>query len=409
MIRQRSITDQIPLPCGRVLANRIAKAAMSEQLADERGDVTPALLALYRAWANAGAGLLITGNATVDRAHPIEPFNVVVDDRADRDGLARWAATAKGGGAAVWLQLNHPGRQVLRTVASTAPAPSVRRRHGVELGLARPYEMTDADIRRVIEAFRVAAVIADDVGFDGVEIHAAHGYLASQFLSPNTNRRTDEWGGSLEHRMRFLLRVVEAVRTSVRPSFAVAVKLNASDLEPGGLTTDEGAAVVAALTETGIDLIEITAGSASAWLDVFAGCYDDRDAYFADAIEELPRSASAPLMLTGGIRSAAAMTRLLARGVDVVGLARPFAVDPRVAARLLDGHDLSPLPRHPRTWPKPLGALLHSPWYQHQLERIARDESVDARFGRIDTARRHAATLRAWRRASPHSKREVSK
>lgn len=397
MIRNHAIGDLVTLRCGQVLPNRVAKAAMSEQLADIRGDVTPELLGLYRTWAHSGAGLLITGNAAVDREHPVEPFNVVVDDESDRDGLAAWAATAKQGGAVTWLQLNHPGRQVLRSVASTAMAPSRRRRRGLELGFARPIEMTAADIGRVVEAFATAATIAESVGFDGVEVHAAHGYLASQFLSPATNRRTDEWGGPLGNRMRFLLDVVRSVRGVVTSSFAVAVKLNATDLEPNGFTVDDAADVIAALADHGVDLIELTAGSARAWLEVFAGRYDDRDAYFADVIRGLPRASGTAIMLTGGVRTPAAMQRLVAEGIDVVGLARPFAVSPSAGTLVVEGKDLSGLPRHPRTWPKALGATLHSPWYQQQLRRIATGRPVAAGLGRIQTARSQLSTVRSWR------------
>src|SRR5262245_5077744 len=180
IVETAGLSSPLTLPCGSVLPNRIAKAAMSEQLARRDGDPGDRLVRLYGRWAAGGAGLLVTGNVMVDRSHPAEPYNVVVDERTDRDALAAWAAAARCGGGRAWLQRNHPGRQVLRAVSRrpVPPSPVQLRVHGL---FARPRELTPAEIAGLIRRFATAARIASGAGFDGVEIHAAHGYLVSQF------------------------------------------------------------------------------------------------------------------------------------------------------------------------------------------------------------------------------------
>jgi 2,4-dienoyl-CoA reductase-like NADH-dependent reductase (Old Yellow Enzyme family) len=220
--------EPLRLRSGSILANRIAKAAMEEgmagraQLPDER------LLALYRRWGAGGAGLLITGNVMVHAAALTGPAGVVLDHVASLEPFARWAEAGKGRGAQMWMQINHPGRQVEAAMPAVAWAPSAV---AVDLGrhsrrFAQPVAMTPAQIEATVERFAVTARRAEQAGFDGVEVHAAHGYLLSQFLPPLVNRRSDEWGGSLENRARMLLEVVRAIRTRVASSFSVAVRLN---------------------------------------------------------------------------------------------------------------------------------------------------------------------------------------
>jgi 2,4-dienoyl-CoA reductase-like NADH-dependent reductase (Old Yellow Enzyme family) len=240
-----SLHDPLTLPCGQVLPNRIMKAALSEALSDKQNSPDKRLERLYTSWSEGGYGLIITGNVMVDRTQLGEPGNVVIEDERDLDALSRWAKTTKDASVPIWVQLNHPGRQSNPlTLGHTPVAPSP-----VPLnfpGAATPRELTPAEIDDIIERFATAAAVCETAGFDGVQIHGAHGYLVAQFLSPLSNKRTDEWGGDPERRMRFVLEVVRRIRARVSPGFAVGIKLNSADFQRGGFTEHESRSVVAA-------------------------------------------------------------------------------------------------------------------------------------------------------------------
>lgn len=383
----RSLADPLPLPCGAVLRNRIAKAAMSENLGSAADNAPSAALeALYRAWAESGSGLLITGNVMVDRRHRVEPGNVVIDEQTPQEGLARWAAAARAGGAAVWVQLNHPGRQATRTLVPEPVAPSAVRMTRSRL-FARPRPLEPAEIEDIIERFAAAAARVQAAGFDGVQIHAGHGYLISQFLSPLTNLRGDEWGGALPSRARFLLSVLRAVRARVGPDFAVAVKLNASDFQRGGFSAEEAAQVARWIEEAGADLIEISGGSYERpammrGADVVDGERAERRAYFLGYAERIRAQTTLPLMVTGGFRSRAGMLAALEGGsVDVIGIARPFALDVQLGRRLLDGQ-LAELPEPTlRTGVELFDDVVAVAWYQAQLARLGAGQAPDLGLG----------------------------
>jgi 2,4-dienoyl-CoA reductase-like NADH-dependent reductase (Old Yellow Enzyme family) len=266
------------------------------------------------------------------------------------------------------------------------------------MALAPPMEMTEADICRTVEQFAAAAATAERASFDGVEVHAAHGYLLSEFLSPLTNRRRDRWGGSLENRCRFLVDVVRSIRARVRPTFAVAVKLNVSDFEAGGFTEHESAQVAGALESEGVDLLEVSGGSATHWLTLLGGDPVPASGYFTDSVQHIRRAVDLPLMVTGGLRDADAIRSLVERGVvDAVGLARPFAVDTEVARRLFDGETLTHLPVPRRSRVRFIGATLSSPWYQQQLRRLGGGLAPDPHRSRAATAVRYVETQFRWR------------
>jgi 2,4-dienoyl-CoA reductase-like NADH-dependent reductase (Old Yellow Enzyme family) len=390
----------LTLPCAATLPNRAAKAAMSEQLADRSGRPPQSLISLYRRWARGRAGLLITGNVAVDAAHLIEPYNVVASEAVDPNLLRPWADAARGGGAQVWMQLNHPGSQALRAVARRSLSPSAVRPRDPMLrrALAPPIAMIEDEIAAAIESFASAAVTAEHAGFDGVEVHAAHGNLLSQFLSPLTNRRRDGWGGTLAGRYRIVVEVVRKIRHRVGNTFAVAVKLNASDFEDGGLTENDAVHVAAALQREGIDLLEVSGGSATHWLTLLGGGPPPTDGYFSGCVEHIRRAVDVPLMLTGGLRDADVIRDLVHRGVvDVVGLARPIAVKPDVAQRLLDGRAVTDLPAPRRSRWRMAGATLSSPWHQQQLRRLGAGLEPDPHRSRIRTAARFFESQLRWR------------
>ncbi|HEY1989120.1 MAG TPA: NADH:flavin oxidoreductase/NADH oxidase family protein [Acidimicrobiales bacterium] len=390
----------LTLGCGTRLPNRIAKAAMTEQLADRAGHPTDALVTLFSRWSAGGSGLLITGGVLVDPRWPSEPYVVVIEDR-DLDCLSRWSAGARSGGGQAWMQLNHPGRQVLRTVTRRSVAPSVVKSRYRGL-LATSRELDGYEIVGLIERFGRAARIAERAGFTGVELHAAHGYLHSQFLSPLTNRRADDWGGTPEKRMRFLLESLRSIRSQVASSFAVGVKLNSADFQRGGFTEEESMGVVAALNDERIDLLEVTGGTYE------APVMDDgrtsrqstlaREAYFLEYARKVRSIAEMPIMLSGGIARPEMMRQLVAEGaVDVVGLARALAVMPDLPGKVLAERPVGAVPSPPQVRARSINLGLNGPWYAQQIHRLSRGEEPNPRRGLMRTAVAHASLNIRWR------------
>ncbi len=347
------LSKPLVLPNGASLKNRIAKAAMTEGLADAANCATDRLATLYRRWSAGGAGLLITGNVMIDRRYLERPGNVAIDGpQTDQqlDALKRWTAAAREHGADIWAQLSHPGRQTPKMIAAEPVAPSAI---GLDLPggqFGEPRALLNEEIGDVIERFAHAAAIAKQTGFTGVQIHAAHGYLISEFLSPRANVRDDEWGGSLENRARLLMRIVDAVRAQVGSGFSVSVKLNSSDFQKGGFGPDDSAAVARWLEARGVDLIEISGGSyeqpTMMDMDGLEARYEEekrestrqREAYFLTYAEEMRAAIKTPLMVTGGFRTRAGMEEALASGAcDVIGVARPLCVHPALPAQLISG------------------------------------------------------------------------
>ncbi|MCW2748967.1 MAG: NADH:flavin oxidoreductase, partial [Aeromicrobium sp.] len=225
-----TLYDSLTLPCGQTLANRLMKSAMSEALGDKKSAPTPQLEQLYGTWSTGGYGLLVTGNVMVDRRQLGEPGNVVVEDERDLEGLSRWAKSTQDSGTPIWMQINHPGRQANPMAfrqQTVAPSPIALKLPGA----TTPRGLTGAEIEDIIDRFATTSVVAETAGFNGVQIHAAHGYLVAQFLSPLSNQRDDEWGGDPERRMRFALEVLRRIRSRVSPGFAVGIKLNSADFQ----------------------------------------------------------------------------------------------------------------------------------------------------------------------------------
>ncbi|MGK8491622.1 NADH:flavin oxidoreductase/NADH oxidase family protein [Nocardia asiatica] len=337
--QQRSpVFEPFTLPNGSVIPNRLAKAAMEENMAASGQLPDKSLFRLYRRWSRGGAGLIITGNVMVHAAALTGPGGVVLDADSPLEPFRQWAAAAKSGGARVWMQINHPGRQVRADMPGVAWGPSAIR---VDVGknskrFADPVAMTARQIEETVDRFAETARRAEEAGFDGVEIHAAHGYLLSQFLSPLANRRTDQWGGSLENRARLLLDIVRAVRAAVASTFTVAVKLNSADFQRGGFDADDAANVIAMLAPLGVDVVELSGGSYEA--PAMTGQASDqrtraREAYFLALAEELATNSPLPLMLTGGVVRLPVAEEILAGGIDLVGMGSALAVDPDLPNR----------------------------------------------------------------------------
>lgn len=394
-----SLSDPLDLPSGVRLPNRIAKAAMSEALGDADNSPDERIVTLYRRWAQGGYGLLITGNIMVDRAHLGEPGNIAIEDERALPQLTEWTKAAHDGRAAIFAQLNHPGRQSnLLALGHTPVAPSP-----VPLampGATTPRELTPVEIEEIIDRFATAAAVCEEAGFDGVELHAAHGYLITQFLSPLTNLRTDEWGGTPERRMRFLIEVVRRVRGRVSPGFAVAVKLNSADFQRGGFSEDDSRAVVAALAVEAVDLIEVSGGNyeSPAMGGSEAPSTREREAYFLDYARSVRQEAGGiPIAVTGGFRSRSAMEDALAAGdCDLVGIARPTVTATDAAASILDGSTATLTTHEIQAGLRPilgrltdlkaLDGFLNISWSTDQLHRLARGLEPDLDRGPLVTA-----------------------
>jgi 2,4-dienoyl-CoA reductase-like NADH-dependent reductase (Old Yellow Enzyme family) len=381
-----SLRAPLRLASGDQLPNRLAKSAMSETLGDlETGAPTDGLARLYERWGRSGAGVLITGNVMIDRGGLGEPGNVIVEDDLHLVALRRWAAAAQAHGARLWMQINHAGRQSPKRLVRQPVAPSAVPMRGMFGMFARPRALEDREIEAIIARFATAAAVARDAGFAGVQIHGAHGYLISQFLSPLTNQRDDAWGGDAVRRRRFALEIVRAIRRATGPAFTVAVKLNSADFQRGGFEFGEAIEVARALEAEGVDLIEISGGTYERPANMgteHRASTRAREAYFLDYARAIRAATKVPLMLTGGLRSAAAMADAIESGaVDVVGIARPMTYEPELPARLLAGEVAAATPVEIRTAFRRITDFAQVGWYQQQMLRIAAGDEPDLRMG----------------------------
>jgi 2,4-dienoyl-CoA reductase-like NADH-dependent reductase (Old Yellow Enzyme family) len=350
---QTSIQSTLTLPCGITLKNRLAKAAMTEGLADSDGVPTAGLWRLYQGWAEGGCGLLITGNVIIEPSHLERPGNVILAGELSDDAaraFKAWTAAGSANNTHIWAQLSHGGRQTQKLVNPNPKAPSA-----VKLGLpggqfGEPQALTEAEIDAVIDAFAKAAKQCQVLGFSGVQVHAAHGYLLSSFLNPLANQRTDRFGGSLENRAWPLLEAVRRCRSATGPAFGIGVKLNSSDFQKGGLSTADSVQVAQWLEALDVDLLEVSGGNyeapemmgmegmnATAPRPEKAASTLAREAYFMGFARELRAKVKMPIMLTGGLRTRGGMQAALDEGVDVIGIARPLIVDLKAAQALLQG------------------------------------------------------------------------
>lgn len=422
------LDDSLRLPCGAVLPNRLCKAAMTEGLANPELQATPRHERLYRLWSEGGAGLLISGNVIVDRHCLERPGNVAIAGNGGLPALRAWARAGTAGGNHLWMQLSHAGRQSPRYVTSRPVAPSAVRLP-VLGNYATPRALEQSEILDIVQRFAHAARTAREAGFTGVQLHAAHGYLLSSFLSPVANRRDDAWGGSVENRARILVETVRATRRAVGADFPVSVKLNSDDFRKGGFSNEDCLRVVEQLNGEGIDLLEISGGTYEQpqLLGVAGASHSAaprastrrREAYFIDYAEKIRAVARMPLMVTGGFRTRAAMEEALAGACDVIGLARPLVSDPACPGKLLAGA-IAELPAQERALNAPprsylarldfmsyVRAYAGVAWYYIQIFRLADGLPPDPRLTRGRALRaflwdeqKTAWRMRAARRAA---------
>ncbi|WP_374414027.1 NADH:flavin oxidoreductase/NADH oxidase family protein [Novosphingobium colocasiae] len=338
------------LPCGTTIPNRIGKSATQEGLATPLGHASELNRTLYRRWSEGGAGLLISGDVMVDYSHRERPGNIVIDNNGGMAELRAWAEAGQVAGNQLWMQINQPGRQTPIDVQKHPLGPSANMEGLPPEGFGMPRAMTGSQIEDLIRRFGVVAAIARETGFSGVQLHAAHGFMASSFLSPLCNTRTDEWGGSLENRARFLIESLRAIRRAVGADFPVSVKMNSADFHKGGFDMDQSMAVIEMLNAENLDLLEVSGGNYNA--PAMIGAIGEnqplarkkaertlrREAYFMDYARRVRPVAKMPLMITGGFRTRDNMDEALAENAtDVIGLARPFCASTDFPARLLRG------------------------------------------------------------------------
>ena len=388
MTTRITIAQPITLNANTQIKNRLLKSAMSEQLADANNNPTDNLIRVYKAWANGGTGLLVTGNVMIDRTALGEPRNTVLDEESDFNKYKQMAAAATENNTHCWMQLNHPGKQSPMYLSKQPVAPSaISLENGLDKFFNQPRELTEAEILKLIERFAWAAAKAKDCGYTGVQIHSAHGYLVNQFLSPHHNRRQDQWGGSIENRARFLLEIYRAIRAAVGDDFPIGVKLNSADFQKGGFEEDDSIEVIKLLQNAGIDLIEISGGNYENTSMVGTNVKEStakREAYFLDYAERAKEIMTVPLALTGGFRSTAGMNAALQSGaIDMVGMARPLTLDPSHSNKLLENENHSMQLPKLSTGIKLIDtmAMLDITWYEQQLERIGKGKEPNKNLG----------------------------
>ena len=377
------LDSSFTLQTGTVIKNRLFKSAMSEQLGDKQHNPTTGLANLYRRWAQGGLGLSMSGNIMIDRTALGEPKNVVLDEKSNLNLFKDWTSAGTQDGTSFWAQLNHPGKQIPNFMTKVPVAPSaIALKRGLEKGFNKPRALEENEIFGIIKKFATSARLAKEVGFTGVQIHGAHGYLVSQFLSPSHNQRDDQWGGALENRMRFVREVYKAIRAEVGDEFPIGIKLNSADFMKGGFSEEDSMQVIKQLSEDGIDLIEVSGGTYESPAMVGHRDKDDqpkastvkREAYFLEYAEAVRQHTDKPLVVTGGFRSSKGMVDALNSGAcDFVGLGRPFAVDPDLPNSAMQNPayeiNLRPLTTGVKAVDKM--AMLDITWYEFQLARMA--------------------------------------
>lgn len=375
------VFTEFKLPNGQRIKNRIVKAAMEENMSDESLQPGDALVNLYQKWAEGGAGLILTGNVMVDRLAMTGPGGVVLEKQTELEKFARWSAAAKANDTRVWMQINHPGRQVYKRMGGKVYSPS---NVSLDMGklsdmFGQAQAMTEDQIEELIQRFTDTAVQAEKAGFDGVQIHAAHGYLIAQFLSPLVNKRQDRWGGSIENRARLLIEVIKRVKAATAPEFGIGVKLNSADFQRGGFDVDDALTVVQFLEPLAIDLVELSGGSyeAPAMQGVTAdGRTLAREAYFLEFAEKIASETQIPIMTTGGIRRLPIAEEVLAKNVALVGIATGLATEPSLPnIWRTDTEFEAPYPKI--NWKnKTFRGLAVMAYVKRQLRRVGANKSV---------------------------------
>lgn len=360
----KGLNQPLVLPCGVRLKNRLIKSAMSDSLGDGRGNPTETQMRLYERWAEGGVALSLIGEVQTTPHYPEKPGNLVLVPDADLSAMTALATRGAANGAQLWPQLGHGGA-LSHGPISAPKGPSPLNIDGLQCD-----GMTQPEIRALPALFARSAILAKQAGFGGVQIHAGHGFLFSQFLSPLFNHRTDAYGGSVKARFRVIGEVIDAVRSAVGRTYPIGIKINATDKLKGGLTTDEALEVVRLIDATSIDLIDISGGT------YFPGAASSSESnatggpYFADFSRSAKTATSTPVALTGGFATRDQAISALQDGTaDAISIARGLALNPDLAHAWLQetGGD----PTFPSFITPPRGGV--TAWYSMRLTALAED------------------------------------
>jgi 2,4-dienoyl-CoA reductase-like NADH-dependent reductase (Old Yellow Enzyme family) len=403
------LNSKLILPCGKTLKNRICKSALTERIADGNNLVNQKHLNLYEKWAEGSVGTVLTGNVQVDKRYLESAGNVAIEKSNYKDQvelLKKWTEVGTKNNTNLWMQISHAGRQTPGDLNMKPLAPSDigLKIPGKKYGTPKP--LTNEEIEDVIERFIFTAKVAQDTGFTGIQIHSAHGYLMSEFLSPDINKRNDEWGGSLENRSRILLRIINGCREALGDDYPISVKLNSADFQKGGFSAEDSSKVASMLSDAKLDLLEISGGTYEQprllGLDTVSinpkrseirkESTIAREAYFLAYTEEIKKVIDIPLMVTGGFRSRLAMETAINQGAcEIVGIGRPLCSDPLSVKKLLD-RSIDVLPtfektlsigpgwlsqRSPFRLIQALNAFGIQSWFYSQIRRISEGLSPD--------------------------------
>ena len=339
---------------------------------------------LYKRWAEGGTGLIITGNIMVDPKGTAEPGNIVFDKNSNMEILKEWAKQGQQHGAKVMVQLNHPGKQAPKTVSKQTVAPSaVPLGNGLNKLFSTPRALTTSEVEELVQKFVTSAKVAKEAGFSGVQIHAAHGYLISQFLSPHDNRRTDKYGGSLENRMRFLKEIYLGMREELGKDFTIGIKINSTDFKEDGLTEEDSLKTIIELANLGLDFVEISGGTYERPAMMGATSKSTNQVFFAEYSKKLKQKIEIPVVVTGGIRSINAMNTLLNDNTtDFIGIARPLTIDPNIPNKIKQGTytivETTRVSTGVKKLDKIFGSLLGIVYYQVLMQNIAKGKEPKA-------------------------------
>ena len=374
----------ITLPNGTTIKNRFFKSAMSEGMGTKNFQPKKNIATLYKRWAEGGTGLIITGNIMIDPKGTAEPGNIVFDKNSNMEILKDWAKQGQQHGAKVMVQINHPGKQVPKTIAKETVAPSaVPLGNGLNKLFSTPRALTTSEVEELVQKFITSAKVAKDAGFSGVQIHAAHGYLISQFLSPHDNRRTDKYGGSLENRMRFLKEIYLGMREELGKDFTIGIKINSTDFKEDGLTEEDSLKTIIELANLGLDFVEISGGTYERPAMMGATSKSTNQVFFAEYSKKLKQKIEIPVVVTGGIRSINAMNTLLNDNTtDFIGIARPLTIDPNIPNKIKQGTytivETTRVSTGVKKLDKIFGSLLGIVYYQVLMQNIAKGKEPKA-------------------------------
>ena len=374
----------ITLPNGTTIKNRFFKSAMSEGMGTRDFQPKKNIATLYKRWAEGGTGLIITGNIMVDPKGTAEPGNIVFDKNSNMEILKDWAKQGQQHGAKVMVQLNHPGKQVPKTIAKETVAPStIPLGNGLNKLFSTPRALTTSEVEELVQKFVTSAKVAKEAGFSGVQIHAAHGYLISQFLSPHDNRRTDKYGGSLENRMRFLKEIYLGMREELGKDFTTGIKINSTDFKEDGLTEEDSLKTIIELANLGLDFVEISGGTYERPAMMGATSKSTNQVFFAEYSKKLKQKIEIPVVVTGGIRSINAMNTLLNDNTtDFIGIARPLTIDPNIPNKIKQGTytivETTRVSTGVKKLDKIFGSLLGIVYYQVLMQNIAKGKEPKA-------------------------------